>query len=147
MPQNVLERRENDREDKDCNMSSLFNLVRDFGGRLTQHMQDEAKQDSIVLHELRLIRGDIDKLKDTVDSLTVLQSAFPETPDGDLDLHGHRHYHTAKIKAYNESAHRWHDFKAKWIEKTMDAAVIGAMILIGYGVIGWVQATTNVVVK
>ena len=120
-------------------MSSLFALVRDFGGRLTQHMQDEAKQDAEVIRILKGIRTDLDELKSTVDSLTVLQSAFPENEDGELDLHGHKHDHTSRMKQWNEAEQRWRHIKDSLIEKAMTAMITGVVILIGYGFITWLK--------
>ena len=145
MTQNVIEKRTNDREDKDCNMNSLFDLVREFGGRLTTHMQDEAKQDAEIIKILNGIRADLDEVKSTVDSLTVLQSAFPEQEDGSLDLRGHRHYHTSKIKAYNEKEKRWKRIWDNLIEKGVTAVITGVVILLGYGFVTWIQITTAAV--
>ena len=149
MTQNVLERRDLEtRNDKECNLDNLFALIRNLGQGLQNHMNDEAIQDQKVLSAIDKLDKRLDSMEEKVDSLMVLQNAFPLTDDGStIDIHGHRHYHTSKIKAYNESVSRWKEWKKKWIDKAMDAAVIGTMIVLGYGLVGWIQATTNVVVK
>ena len=146
--QNVIERRDLDkRADKECNLDNLFALIRSFGQGLQNHMNDEAIQDQKVLSAIDKLDKRLDSMEEKVDSLMVLQMAFPETEEGIPDIHGHKHDHTTRMKAYQTSTARWNKWKEKWIEKAMDGAILAAMLLLGYGVIGWLQATTNVVVK
>ena len=132
---------------KDCDLNDLFRLVNDFGERLTQHMQDEAKQDAQIMNAIAKLDHRLDEIESKVDSLTVLQIAFPENEDGDLDLLGHKKDHVDRRKAYVASETRWKTIKDKWIEKLMDAAILCTFLLLGYGIVGWLQATTNIVVK
>ncbi len=149
------------REDNDCTMNQLFKQIRFFGSKLEQHMKEEGSQykelnikiDTITEqikfqgHQITAQSKQIREQSETINSMMIIFKAFPETEEGVADIHGHRDDHISRMTSAQESKAWWKHQRDKWAEKAFDGVVIGVVLLIGYGIIGWLQATTNVVVK
>lgn len=159
-----IHRDEDCRESEECTMNQMFKLLRFFSAKLETHMKDEGAQYKTLDEKLDALSENIQaqglqitaqskqigEQSETVNSMMVLFKAFPEDEEGIVDIHGHRHYHTSKIKAYKESEQRWRRIWDDLLQRGITAVVTGTVFLIGYGAFTWLQnalAAAKVVAK
>ncbi len=149
-----ITRDEDCRESEECTMNQLFKQIRFFGSKMEQHMTNEGAQYQelnekidMITSQIALQSAQIREQSETVKSMMVLFKAFPEIEDGVPDIHGHRRFHVGLITDEEEASERWKRIKNDLIQKLVTAIITGAVILIGWGFISWLQATTNIVIK
>ena len=104
--------------------------------RVTDHMDGEERERKEIVDSQR-------ELRDDMKSFSAVMRAFVENENGDPDLDGHRVYHADKIKGHAEAE----ILKMTAKKKVVDYLVTGVFILIGFGVMGWVQSMLHGVIK
>ena len=126
--------------DHDCNLVNVFAMINrvdekinNFEIKLGAHMSDETLQ-------YKRLEEKIDRLSDTVESLTVLFDAFPDTDDGSSkDIHGHKHYHVREMRDRRESQTRWEKIKTEVYSKAITGIVTGVAVLLALGLHTWIK--------
>ena len=127
--------------DPDCNLVNVFAMINrvdekinNFDQKLGAHMNDETIQ-------YKRLEEKIDRLSDTVESLTVLFDAFPDTEDGSSkDIHGHKHYHVGVMRDRRESQSRWDKIKVDLMSKVLTAVLTGVAVIFALGIHTWLGA-------
>ena len=115
----------------DCTLDEVFRLLRHFDEKLTEHMRDEEGK-------YKSLEFKIDKLAESVESLTVLHRAFPLTDDGTApDLDDHHDFHLNQRRGYRASKTRNERIKEQLIDNTVNFAVLAVGVILVLGIHSW----------
>lgn len=139
---------------RDEGMNDLFHFVREISSSLGElaarfklHMDTEEAHYVKTEARLQALEKKLDNVIGDVQSMTVLYKAFPPLDDGTPDISGHYIDHFTRKEEAEGKKKFWENIKEDMLENLVKASIVAIFVLLGLGVLSWLQLHFGITFK